>query len=52
MQSRTYYELCEEVKEMEDVNTIEYALETVNLYSQVFITDTDCKENKINFERI
>lgn len=47
-----YRELHEEVKQIEEVNVIEYALETVNLYSQVFITDTDCKENKINFERI
>lgn len=29
-----------------------YGLESVNLYSQVFIIDADCKENKINFERI
>lgn len=25
---------------------------TVNLYSQVFIIDADCKENKITIERI
>lgn len=37
---------------MEEIKETEFSTESFNLYSEVFITVEDLKENNVNYERI